>query len=35
LADMVMYKNKRSKRNEETGLRLAETAVDNSTLAVA
>jgi diguanylate cyclase (GGDEF)-like protein/PAS domain S-box-containing protein len=35
LADMVMYKNKRSKRNEETGLRLADTAVDNSTLAVA
>jgi diguanylate cyclase (GGDEF)-like protein/PAS domain S-box-containing protein len=35
LADMVMYKNKRSKRNEETGLRLTEATVDHSTLAVA
>jgi hypothetical protein len=35
LADMVMYKNKRSKRKEESSLRLTEAEVDHSTMAVA
>jgi len=35
LADMVMYKNKRSKRKEDTGLRLSEATVDHPTMAVA
>jgi diguanylate cyclase (GGDEF)-like protein/PAS domain S-box-containing protein len=35
LADLVMYKNKRSKQSSETGLRLAGAAVDHLDVAVA